>query len=106
MNVNKIEEVQHQDKTTTAAATINRIKLSNKLNTYYSNKYGLREELVEVIIYYDQVEFVLDDNTSYYLRKEMFYFIQNYLEQVTDRFVNLEQENEKINYQNMIRQIV
>jgi len=63
-----------------------RVKLNNKTNTYYSNKYGLKEDLVEVIIYYDQVEFVFDDNTSYYLRKEMFYFIQNYLEEVSNRF--------------------
>lgn len=77
-----------------------------KTNAYYSNKYGLREDLLEVFIYYDQVEFVLDDNTNYYLKKEMFYFIQNYLQMVATRLESLSVKNnvnflvnEKIHYQ-------
>ena len=106
MSMNKLPEAKQEQKPPEAAKRIERLKLNT--NSYYSNKYGLREDLIEVIIYYDKMEFVLDDNTSYYLRKEMFYFIQNYLDEVKNRFVKFEQiEDEKMNknnFQNMIRQ--
>lgn len=106
MSMNKLPEAKQEQKPAAAVKRIERLKLNT--NSYYSNKYGLREDLIEVIIYYDKMEFVLDDNTSYYLRKEMFYFIQNYLDEVKNRFVKFEQiEDEKMNknnFQNMIRQ--
>ena len=109
MDMSKMSDTK-QEQTPTSTEAAKRIeKLKLNTNSYYSNKYGLREDLIEVIIYYDKMEFVLDDNTSYYLRKEMFYFIQNYLDEVKNRFVKFEQieyekSNNNNNFQNLIRQ--
>jgi hypothetical protein len=100
-NISKcFKEINNHVNTNDKQLETKRIKL--KTNTYYSNKYGLREDLVEVLIYYDQVEFVFDDNTSYYLRKEMFYFIQNYIEEVTNRLKDDEVQRNVIKNDNYL----